>query len=515
MRYARIALACVAAGGTAASHAAGNGLAAALPAGIPLGMFWRVIFPAMLLILALAVVLSFAYVQLRKEVARRRQVEARLKAARDLADSATLAKAAFFATMSHEIRTPMSGIIGMLDLLKREAMQGDQQQMLAAVDHAANSLLHILDDVLDFSKMEANRMHLESVPVDLRALARSVVMVIGEPARRRGVKTELRIDDGLAHEILGDPLRIRQILTNLLSNAAKFTRQGEIVLAVTVQHAGSVDQLLRFSVADTGIGIASGRLPHLLEPFEQAEPSTSRQYGGTGLGLPVSNRLAALMHGTLRLTSEPGQGTRADFTCTFPVHGGQRPMEAGSQAGTRGRAVAAREVALRREFGGREEEGPHARESEGAASTLVHVPGDGAPRVLVADDHGINRDLVRRQLAVLGISCDVVEDAASALEALRARPYALLLTDCQMPPMNGRELARQWREIEQRTRPPELERGVQRPARMPVVLMSATLAPIDSSPSSSTICARHYSATCPARRGLPRPLTRAWRGRPC
>jgi signal transduction histidine kinase/DNA-binding response OmpR family regulator len=485
MRTAGMALFCAATFNTTACWAASDAPAAAWPQGIPLGMFWRGIFPAMLLVLAMAVVVSFGYAQLRKEVARRRQAEIRLKAARDLADSASLAKASFFATMSHEIRTPMSGIIGMLDLLKRASMQGEQRQMLVAVDHAANSLLQILDDVLDFSKMEANRMHLESVPVDLRALVRSVIMVIGEPARRRGVKTECRIDAGAAHEILGDPLRIRQILSNLLSNAAKFTRQGEIVLAVTVEHIGTTDQLLRFTVTDTGIGIAPDRLERLVSPFQQADAATSRQYGGTGLGLSVSSRLAALMDGRLRLTSELGQGTQAEFTCRFAVHRGRDDTDRGGSPAAVERVEAHARV-----------EGPHAAAAAQAAATQVAatqvaaaqtaaaqaaVPSAGAapacaagslqvlaaPRILVADDHAINRDLVRRQLTALGYSCDVMEDAAAALEALQARPYGLLLTDCQMPPMNGRELARQWRAIEQR------EPGS---GRMPIVLMSASMA---------------------------------------
>jgi CheY-like chemotaxis protein len=239
-----------------------------------------------------------------------------------------------------------------------------------------------------------------------------------------------------------------------------------------VEQAGNAEQLLRFSVVDTGIGIASGRLPHLLEPFEQAHASTSRQYGGTGLGLSVSNRLAALMHGTLRLASEPGRGTQADFTCRFPVHRGQRPAGPEAALQQRGREHEAGHEPEGGQERGQEHQHEHLDghelqfQRDSAALTSIPLSEAGAPRVLVADDHAINRDLVRRQLAVLGYSCDVVEDAADALEALRARPYALLLTDCQMPPMNGRELARQWR---------DLERHAQRPARMPVVLMSAAL----------------------------------------
>lgn len=540
---------------------------------IPVAVFWREIFPAMLLVLAFAVVLSLAYVQLRREVARRRAAELRLEAARDLADSASLAKASFFATMSHEIRTPLSGIIGMLDLLRRGAMDDDQRQMMAAVDTAANALLQILDDVLDFSKAEANRMSLESVPVDLRAMVHSVVMVIGEPARRRGVRTMLRVDPNVGSEVRGDPLRIRQILSNLMSNAAKFTHQGQVTLAVSVDRSGAGEQWLRFSVSDTGIGIPHAKLAQVMAPYRQADGATSRRYGGTGLGLSVCSRLAALMGGAITLNSMPGRGTTATFTCRFAVTAGppapavaleldidsianrvDRPPRrhqvvaaragAGARAhagpgtlgqGTLGQGMpgqatprpglalaapvrggepgagadnaeagAARSTGMALSAGVAPSAGAksstgaasfndavssvNATSSAGAASSAdatasagvasstgtmpsvgaasaTGVAAGGVPRILVVDDHAINREVVRRQLVALGYACDVKEDAPSALAALRHGGYALLLTDCQMPPMNGGELARAWRDI-------EASRGAKQ--RMPIVAMTAT-----------------------------------------
>lgn len=423
---------------------------AAAPAdeyGIPLAVFWREIVPAMVIVLATAVAVSVGYVHLRREVRRRRDVEVRLAAARDLADSASLAKAEFFAMMSHEIRTPLSGIIGMLDLLKRAPMRGEQRQMLMAVDTSANALLHILDDVMDFSKAEANRMSLESLPVDLRALLQSVVMVIGEPARRRGVDTAFDVDGAVSAEVLGDPLRIRQILSNLISNAAKFTHHGAVRVTLRVDMAAPTHQTLVFAVTDTGIGIPAGKLAQIMAPFQQADPATARQYGGSGLGLSVSSRLAALMGGRLHLHSEAGRGTRAEFTCRFPIH--RREPAQVRAAGTDARAPSLPPV------------------PRGTAA----VPPAGAPQaqqplILVAEDHAINRDLIRRQLTVLGFACDVKEDAESALRAFGTAPHALLLTDCQMFPMDGYELARRWREA---------ERHVLRPGqpRMPIVAMTA------------------------------------------
>ncbi|WP_233237206.1 ATP-binding protein [Bordetella sp. LUAb4] len=502
---------------------------------IPVAVFWREIFPAMVLVLAFAVVLSLAYVQLRREVARRRAAELRLEAARDLADSASLAKASFFATMSHEIRTPLSGIIGMLDLLRRGTMDDDQRQMLTAVDTAANALLQILDDVLDFSKAEANRMSLESVPVDLRAIVHSVVMVIGEPARRRGVRTLLRVDANVSGEVQGDPLRIRQILSNLMSNAAKFTHQGQVTLAVSVDRGDANGQWLRFSISDTGIGIPHDKLAQVMAPYRQADGATSRRYGGSGLGLSVCSRLANLMGGTIALSSMPGHGTTATFVCRFVATAG--PPEPAvtldldidsvtsrvDKTPARFQVVAARTRADARVHASLETSGSAARlqqlalaapggvgatdasaddrhgavaaRSAGAGTGVADVSGmpgassvsgmagaarvalasgvaggaktaqAGSLRILVVDDHAINREVVRRQLMTLGLACDVKEDAPSALEALRVGDYALLLTDCQMPPMNGGELARAWREIES-------SRGATQ--RLPIVAMTAT-----------------------------------------
>jgi signal transduction histidine kinase/CheY-like chemotaxis protein len=420
---------------------------------IPSDVFWLQIFPGMLLLLATAVGVSFGYVQLRREVMRRRAAEVRLETARDLADSAMLSKSTFFATMSHEIRTPLSGIIGMLELLKRGAMVAEQRQMLLAVDTAANSMLQILDQVMDFTKVEANRMSLESIPVDLRPMAQSVVMVMGEPARRRGVRTTCQVDDAVCAEVLGDPLRIRQILTNLVSNAAKFTAQGEVRLTVHAEETAADHQLLRFVVTDTGIGIPADKVAQVMTPFRQADASTTRQYGGTGLGLPVSSRLAALMGGRLTLSSVPGEGTRAEFICRFPVH---RADPAGTPALVSARTAAVAAV--------RASDGTQASDSLGPHA--ARTPGARPARVLVVDDHEINRDLMRRQLGSLGYACDVRADGPAALAALQTGDYALLLTDCQMPAMSGEQLASAWRERER-------QGGVPVDARLPIVIVTA------------------------------------------
>jgi signal transduction histidine kinase/CheY-like chemotaxis protein len=422
---------------------------------IPSDVFWLQIFPGMLLLLATAAGVSFGYVQLRREVMRRRAAEVRLETARDLADSAMLSKSTFFATMSHEIRTPLSGIIGMLELLKGGAMAPEQRQMLLAVDTAANSMLQILDQVMDFTKVEANRMSLERIPVELRPMAQSVIMVMGEPARRRGVRTTCRVDDAVCAEVLGDPLRIRQILTNLVSNAAKFTAQGEVRLTIHAEETTADHQLLRFVVTDTGIGIPADKVAQVMTPFRQADASTTRQYGGTGLGLPVSSRLAALMGGRLTLDSVPGEGTRAEFICRFPVH-------RADPAATPSAAPASASTAAVATVPGSAETQPPESSAPHAAGTVGARPA----RVLVVDDHEINRDLMRRQLCSLGYACDVRADGPAALAALQTGDYALLLTDCQMPAMSGEQLASAWRERERQD-------GVPVDARLPIVIVTA------------------------------------------
>ncbi|OZI18513.1 hypothetical protein CAL26_12360 [Bordetella genomosp. 9] len=429
-------------------------------------VFWREIFPGILLLLATAVGVSLGYWQLRREVMRRRAVEAQLQAARDLADSAALAKATFLATMSHEIRTPLSGIIGMLDLLMRASMGSEQRQMLGAINAATNSLLQILDQVMDFSKMEANRMSLESVPVDLRAMVQSVVMVMGEPARRRGVKTPYEIDDKLGDALLGDPLRIRQILTNLISNAAKFTAHGEVRLTLTVDASDAGHQSLRFVVADTGIGIPREKLAQVMTPFLQADTSISRHYGGSGLGLSVSSRLAALMGGKLLLSSAPEQGTRATFVCRLPI-ARQADASAAARAGAMPMAaLPAKAIPLGAIASNANPSEANASDA-GPSAAMDALPdvelGPDAPRLLVVDDHAINRDLIRRQLAALGYACDARADGATALQALRSGRYAMLLTDCQMPAMGGAELVQAWRQEESRC-------GM---ARLPIAMVTA------------------------------------------
>ena len=242
-----------------------------------------------------------------------------LAEAKAIAEAAVASKSVFLAMMSHEIRTPMAGVLGLIELLAHTPLDREQGHMLGMVQDSAGTLLQILDDVLDFSRIESGRLELDAHPFDLRALADGVVGLFAASAREKGVRLYSPLDWRLAGEYLGDAVRIRQVITNLLSNALKFTEEGHVELRIELLGEESGGQRLRISVIDTGIGISPEQLGRLFQPFTQAETSTTRRFGGTGLGLTICHRLATLMGGEVHLTSAPGLGTQAIFEFTLPV----------------------------------------------------------------------------------------------------------------------------------------------------------------------------------------------------
>lgn len=245
--------------------------------------------------------------------------ERTLKEAKATAEAAVAAKGAFLAMMSHEIRTPMAGVLGLVELLSKTPLNAEQANMLGMVQDSSVALLQILDDILDFSRIEAARLELEPAPFDLRMLTDGAVGTFAARAQQKDLKLYLVQDWRLAGEYCGDANRIRQIVNNLLSNALKFTPHGHVVLRVELLGESDEGQQLRFSVTDTGLGISPDQLNRLFQPFMQAETSTARRFGGTGLGLTICRRLAQLMGGDVSLSSEPGRGTCASFDVTLPV----------------------------------------------------------------------------------------------------------------------------------------------------------------------------------------------------
>ncbi len=343
-----------------------------------------------------------------RDITARKRLELALEAARASAEVATQAKSSFLANMSHEIRTPMNGVLGFTDLLLAAAPTQEQRRYLELMADSGRAMMRLLNDILDLAKVEAGEMRLNEEPLDLRHVLRRCVGLMTAVAEQKGLALRLELAPALPPRLLGDPLRYRQIVLNLLGNAIKFTAAGEVVVRAEVSGGR-----LRVSVADSGIGIAPERLGAIFEEFAQADRTTERRYGGTGLGLAVSAKMAALMNGTLGVASVPGQG--ATFTLDVPL----------------------RDVAPAT---------PPAPPSEAPAPAGAI----GGVRVLIAEDHDINQELVLAVARQIGLDATLVSDGDEVLPAITAasaagRPYALVLMDMQMPRMDGLEATRRLR----------------------------------------------------------------------
>jgi signal transduction histidine kinase/two-component SAPR family response regulator len=341
---------------------------------------------------------------LQQEIGRRAQVEADLQRAKESAETADRAKSAFLANMSHEVRTPMNGVIGMANLLLGSSLTADQRDLAETLCQSSETLLRIINDILDFSKIEAGRLALECIDFDLTEHLELAIDLNADVAARKGLELVMQIDPAVPRLVRGDPVRLRQVVLNLLGNAIKFTQQGEVVMTVALTAEGPESVGLRFEVADTGIGIPAQTREHLFQPFVQADSSTTRKYGGTGLGLAICKRLAELMNGQIGVTSRPGHGSSFWFT-----------IEAG-------RASLAEPAAP-----------PEPCPLEGR-------------RTLAVDDNAANRKLLTRLLAGWRMPHALADSAAAALAELRhavaaGTPYELVILDHHMPERDGLDLA--------------------------------------------------------------------------
>ncbi len=377
-----------------------------------------------------------------RNVTRRREAQLEIETARAQAEAANAAKDEFLANISHEIRTPLNGVLGMNNLLAQTQLSPEQRQYVELVSSSGRALLALVNDVLDYSRLAAQKIILEQVRFPLHRWLWEVTEPQRLAAQAKGLELKLQADETLPKEVVGDPGRLRQIITNLISNAIKFTEQGHVQVLMQLAGGDAQHIMLRLQVSDTGIGIAPDQQRSIFSAFVQADSSTSRRYGGTGLGLSICSKLVEVMGGSMQLDSTVGQGSR--FTVQVPLS-------------------IARDGVPATQFGYEELEAlPYGTTNLLPAADSAHLQYAGKV-ALVVDDHNVNQLLASKLLQRMGFEVQVAADGEQALQAVLAREFDVIFMDIQMPHMNGWEAVQHIRHYEQS----------ENQTRVPIIALSA------------------------------------------